>query len=141
MIWVDNEVLIEYNDDNKLVAQILLTATDDIHNHLLSLADFYKSTGIKNFDELLFDYDGLSNIYVNITEDMELKSIDINVDYYESKKQGLYNAQDVSMINYYENIIDKFTEKDLKQIQDAIIKETERYLKHSLREEFAKYKN
>lgn len=141
MIWVDNEVLIEYDNDNKLVAQILLTATDDIYNHLLSLADFYKSTGIKNFDELLFDYDGLSNIYVNITEDMELKSIDINVDYYESKKQGSYNAQDISMINYYENIIDKFTKKDLKQIRDLIIKETERYLKHSLREEFAKYKN
>lgn len=134
-IWIADEVLIDYDGDNenKLVANILLSATDDVYDSMLKLADFYKSTGIKDFNKLLFDNDGTTNIYVDITEDLQIKRVDIDVDY---RIPNYHNPNGTICENYYQNIIDKIAEEDLNKLQKVVISEAEKYLKHSLQEEF-----
>ena len=139
-IWIDTEVFIDYDSDtkDKLIANILLSATDDVYDNMLKLTDFYTTTGITNFEELLFDNDGIVNIYIDITEDMKIKSIDISVHYCETHYE---NPTETIYENYYQNIVDKIAKEDLNKLQKVVIRETEKYLKHSLQEEFKEFRN
>lgn len=139
-IWIADEILLDYDSDNenKLVANILLSATDDVYDSMLKLADFYTSTGIKDFDKLLFDNDGMTNIYVDITEDLTIKRVYVDVDY---REPDYYSPNGVISENYYQNITDKIAEEDLNRLQNAVVSEAEEYLEHSLQEEFKEFRN
>ena len=69
---------------------------------------------------------------------MTIKRVDIDVDY---RIPHYHNPNGTICENFYQNITDKIAEEDLDKLQKVVISEAEKYLKHSLQEEFKEFRN